>query len=113
MAGSRRNGNGAGDDADELGAAYATGVFAPPIPPDEQVRPYRERRTRPEGEALRRRLAAWADRHGAELPDEPELPPGIHAVDGRDAEIASALSELAASGDAARLPRSITMRNGA
>jgi hypothetical protein len=35
----------------------------------------------------------------------------LHAVDGRDAEIASALSELAASGSAARLPRSITMRN--
>ena len=35
----------------------------------------------------------------------------LHAVDGRDAEIASALSELAASGSGARLPRSITMRN--
>lgn len=35
----------------------------------------------------------------------------LHAVDGRDAEIVSALSELAASGSAARLPRSITMRN--
>jgi integrase len=31
----------------------------------------------------------------------------LHAVDGRDAEIASALSELAASGTAAKLPRSI------
>lgn len=31
----------------------------------------------------------------------------LHAVDGRDAEIASALSELAAGGDAAKLPRSI------
>jgi hypothetical protein len=29
----------------------------------------------------------------------------LHAVDGRDAEIALALSELAAHGDAARLPR--------
>jgi integrase len=35
----------------------------------------------------------------------------LHAVDSRDAEIASALSELAASRSAARLPRSITMRN--
>ena len=31
----------------------------------------------------------------------------LHAVEGRDAEIAAALSELARSGDAARLPRSI------
>jgi integrase len=34
----------------------------------------------------------------------------LHAVDGRDAEIASALSELAAHGDAAKLPRSIVAR---
>jgi hypothetical protein len=34
----------------------------------------------------------------------------LHAVEGRDAEIASALSELANGGDAARLPRSIIMR---
>jgi integrase len=31
----------------------------------------------------------------------------LHAVDGRDAEIAAALSELATSGDATKLPRSI------
>lgn len=31
----------------------------------------------------------------------------LHAVDGRDAEIAAALSDIAVSGDAARLPRSI------
>jgi integrase len=31
----------------------------------------------------------------------------LHAVEGRDAEIAAALSELATSGDAAKLPRSI------
>lgn len=31
----------------------------------------------------------------------------LHAVDGRDAETTSALSELAAHGDAAKLPRSI------
>jgi len=35
----------------------------------------------------------------------------LHAVDGRDAEIANALSELAAHGNAAKLPRSITMRS--
>ena len=35
----------------------------------------------------------------------------LHAVDGRDAEIASALSELAAHGDAAKLPRSIVARH--
>jgi len=34
----------------------------------------------------------------------------LHAVDGRDKEIAKALSELAAHGDAARLPQRITMR---
>jgi integrase len=32
----------------------------------------------------------------------------LHAVEGRDAEIAAALSELAQGGNAARLPRSIT-----
>jgi integrase len=31
----------------------------------------------------------------------------LHAVDGRDAEIASGLSDLAAPGDAARLPKTI------
>lgn len=35
----------------------------------------------------------------------------LHAVDGRDAEIASALSELAAHGDAARLPQSIVVKH--
>jgi len=35
----------------------------------------------------------------------------LHAVDGRDAEITSALSELAAHGDAAKLPRSIVVRH--
>ena len=35
----------------------------------------------------------------------------LHAVDGRDAEIASALSELAVHGDAARLPRSIVAKH--
>lgn len=33
----------------------------------------------------------------------------LHAVDGRDQEIAKALSELAAHGDVARLPKTITM----
>jgi integrase len=35
----------------------------------------------------------------------------LHAVDGRDAEIASALSELAAHGNAAKLPRSIVAKH--
>lgn len=35
----------------------------------------------------------------------------LHAVDGRDAEIASALSKLAAHGDAARLPKSIVVKH--
>jgi integrase len=35
----------------------------------------------------------------------------LHAVDGRDAEIASALSELAAHGDAAKLPRLIVVKH--
>src|SRR6266436_7040282 len=33
----------------------------------------------------------------------------LHAVDGRDAEIAAALSALAAHGDASRLPKSIVI----
>ena len=35
----------------------------------------------------------------------------LHTVEGRDAEIASALSELAAHGDAARLPKSIVVKH--
>ena len=35
----------------------------------------------------------------------------LHALDGRDDEIASALSELAAHGDAAKLPRSIVVKH--
>jgi hypothetical protein len=35
----------------------------------------------------------------------------LHAVDGRDAEIAPALSELASHGTAAKLPRSIVMKH--
>jgi integrase len=35
----------------------------------------------------------------------------LHAVEGRDAEIASALSDLAAHGDAARLPKSIVIKH--
>jgi integrase len=35
----------------------------------------------------------------------------LHAVDGRDAEIASALPDLAAYGNAARLPRSIVVKH--
>jgi hypothetical protein len=36
----------------------------------------------------------------------------MHAVDGRDAEIASALSEIAAHGSSARLPRTIVTTKG-
>jgi integrase len=35
----------------------------------------------------------------------------LHAVDGRDAEIATALSALAAHGDAAKLPKSIVIKH--
>jgi integrase len=35
----------------------------------------------------------------------------LHAVDGRDAELAASLSALAAHGDAAKLPRSIVTRH--
>jgi integrase len=35
----------------------------------------------------------------------------LHTVDGRDAEIAAALSDLAAHGDAARLPKSIVVKH--
>jgi integrase len=35
----------------------------------------------------------------------------LHAVDGQDAEIAAALSDLAAHGDAARLPKSIVVKH--
>jgi len=35
----------------------------------------------------------------------------LHAVDGRDAEVASALSDLAAHGNAARLPKSIVIKH--
>ena len=34
----------------------------------------------------------------------------LHAIEGRDAEIATALSELAKHGNAATLPRSVTIR---
>jgi integrase len=36
----------------------------------------------------------------------------MHAVDGRDAEIASALSDLAAHGNSAKLPRTIVVKRG-
>ena len=35
----------------------------------------------------------------------------LHAVDGRDAEIAAALSDLAARSDAAKLPKSIVVKH--
>jgi len=47
-------------------------------PPDEPLEEYRERTTRPEGQALRDRLAAWAatvaDKVGCPWPD---MPPGV------------------------------------
>lgn len=45
--------------------------------PDEVVRPFRERTTRPEGVKLGRRLAAWVSRHGDTIADAPELPEGV------------------------------------
>lgn len=36
-----------------------------------------ERVTRPEGEVLRRRLAAWIHRHGEAIPEAPALPVGV------------------------------------
>jgi hypothetical protein len=45
--------------------------------PDEHVRAYRERTTRPEGDALRRRLAAWLFRHSDDIPEAPELPASV------------------------------------
>jgi hypothetical protein len=35
----------------------------------------------------------------------------LHAVDGRDAEIAAALLDLAADGNAAKLPRTIVVKH--
>jgi hypothetical protein len=46
--------------------------------PDEHVEPFRSRRARPVGEALRDRLATWASDHIAQLVDaDPEMPPGL------------------------------------
>lgn len=46
--------------------------------PDEHVRDYRERFTRPEGDKLRAQLAAWAE-HAGEMVGEPwpEMPAGV------------------------------------
>ncbi len=64
--------------------------------PDELVRPYRERITRPEGEQLRRRLGAWVHRHGDCIPEAPELPAGVTD------RPADCWEPLVAIGDAAR-----------
>jgi hypothetical protein len=46
--------------------------------PDEQVREYRERATRPEGEALRGQLAAWAESAAERVGNPwPVMPPGV------------------------------------
>jgi hypothetical protein len=46
--------------------------------PTEQLTPFRYRKARPRGEALRDRIAAWARHHLVELAEaEPEMPAGI------------------------------------
>ncbi|WP_329488541.1 DUF3631 domain-containing protein [Kitasatospora sp. NBC_01246] len=46
--------------------------------PNEEVEPFRERTTAPEGHALRKRLAAWADSVRGTLQDSlPEMPDGV------------------------------------
>jgi hypothetical protein len=46
--------------------------------PDERIRDYRERTTRPEGEALRGQLAAWAADIAGRIGDPwPDMPPGV------------------------------------
>jgi hypothetical protein len=46
--------------------------------PDQQVRPYRTRITRPEGEALRGKIASWTASVAARVGDPwPGLPPGV------------------------------------
>lgn len=45
--------------------------------PGEQVRPFREKITRPEGEEIGRRLAAWMHRHNDLLPETVPLPEGV------------------------------------
>lgn len=46
--------------------------------PHEQVEPFRLRKAKPFGDALTKRLAAWAARHTKRLADlEPEMPPGL------------------------------------
>jgi hypothetical protein len=46
--------------------------------PDERVRDYRERTTRPEGEALRTQVCAWAAAVAGRVGDPwPDMPPGV------------------------------------
>jgi hypothetical protein len=46
--------------------------------PAEHVEPYRRRRVAPQGAALRKRLAAWAEEHFDQLQAaEPAMPPGL------------------------------------
>ena len=46
--------------------------------PDEKVRDYRERTTRPEGDALRDLLAKWAEDAASRVGEPwPDLPPGV------------------------------------
>ena len=61
--------------------------------PDQEVRRYRERIARPEGEALRGKIAAWAASVAAKVGDPwPELPPG---VDDRPADVWEPLIAIA------------------
>jgi hypothetical protein len=46
--------------------------------PDERIRDYRERTTRPEGEALRELLAKWTEYVAGQVGDPwPDMPPGV------------------------------------
>jgi hypothetical protein len=73
--------------------------------PDQQVRRYRERITRPEGEPLHDELAAWAASAAERVGDPwPDLPPG---VDDRPADVWEPLIIVAdlAGGDWPKLAR--------
>ena len=73
--------------------------------PDEQIRDYRERFTRPEGEALRERLAAWAVTAAGRVGEPwPDMPAGVAD---RAADVWEALLMVAdlAAGDWPKLAR--------
>ena len=73
--------------------------------PGQQVRRYRQRITRPEGEALRDRIVSWAESVAAKVGDPwPDLPDG---VDDRPADVWEPLITVAdlAGGDWPKLAR--------